>query len=102
MISLTTGQHCFLPRPLVIITICCSKLHAIVIVQVVSNCAVVSAHLKSVVVVFIFDVKITKINTKSYLLSNCIKVSQSVCVVHLQQLFLLISHDGWINFSTNI
>ena len=65
MKDLTTVQHYFLPRVLVIITICCSKLHAIVTVQPVSSCAVVSAHLKSVVVAFIFDVKITKINTKS-------------------------------------
>ena len=65
MIDLTTVQHYFLPRPLVIITICCRKLPAIVNVELVSSCAVVSAHLKSVVVAFIFDVKITKINTKS-------------------------------------
>ena len=106
MIHLTTVQYDFLPRLRVIITIYCRKLHAIVNVQPVSSCAVVSTHLKSVVVAFIFDVKITKINTKCFLLSSCNKVSQSVCVcvcvVLLQQLFSLMSWDGWLNFSTNI
>ena len=103
MKNLTAVQHYFLPRPLVIITIWRRKLHAIVMVQPVSSCAVVSAHLKSVVVVFFFDVKITKINTKNLVV---VQLHQSfsicVCVVQLQQLFSLISQDGWLNFSTNI
>ena len=96
MISLTTVQHYFLPRPLVIITICCRKLHAIVIVQPVSSCAVVSAHLKSVVVAFIFDVKITKINTKSLFV---VKLHQSfsifVCGALATGVFTDIS--GWLD-----
>ena len=79
MIDLTTVQHYFLPREIVIITVCCSKLDAIVIVQVVSSGAVVSDHLKSVIVTFIFDVKITKINTNSLFV---VKLHQSflICV----------------------
>ena len=79
MKDLTTVQYYFLPRPLVIITICCRKLHAIVIVELVSSCAVVSAHLKSVVVALIFDVKITKINTKSLFVVK-LHQSFSICV----------------------
>ena len=102
MKDLTTAQNYFLRRVPVIITIWCGKLHAIVIVQLISSCPIISVHSKSVVVAFIFDVKITKINTKCFLLSRCIKVFQSVCVVLLQQLLSLISQNGWLNFSTNI
>ena len=44
--------------------------------------AVISVYLKSVVVALIIDVKITKNQHKVFLLSSCIKVSQSVRVVH--------------------
>ena len=102
MKDLTTVQHYFLPAPLVIITVYCRKLHATVKVHVSSSCAAVSAHLKSVVVAFIIDVEITKINAKICFVGNLHQnVLICVCVLQLQ-LFSLISWDGWLNFSTNI
>ena len=102
MKGLTTIQQYFLPSPLVIITICCRKLHAIVIVELVSSCSVVSAHLKSVVVAFIFDVKIAKINTKKSFRYQAASKFLNVCVWQLQHVFSLISLDDWLNFSSNI
>ena len=101
MKDLTTVQHYFLPSQLVVVTICCSKLHAIVIVQLVSSCAIISVHLKSVVVAFIFDIEIAKINTKFCCFQAASKFL-NLCLLQLQQLFLLISQNGWLNFSTNI
>ena len=69
--------------------------------QLVSSCPVISAHLKSVVVALIIDVKITKINTKFSCCQAALKFL-NLCVVQLQQLFSLISQDDWLNFSTNI
>ena len=100
MIDLTIVSIYFLPRVLVIITICCRKLHAIVIAHPVSSCALVFAQLKPVVVAFIFDVKITKINTKSLLLSSRIKVSQSVCICCAVATIIFTDIPGWLIFST--
>ena len=74
MKDLTVVQHCFLPRVFIIITICCRKRRAIVMVQPVSSCPVISVHFKSVVVPFIIDVKITKNQHKVLLWSSCINL----------------------------
>ena len=96
MKDLTTVQHYFLPKPLVIIAICCRKLHAIVIVEPVCSCVVVSAHLKSVVVAFISDGKITKINTKSLFV---IKLHQrfSICVCVCVCVCVFTDISGWLD-----
>ena len=103
MKDLTTVQPYLSPSGHVIITIFCGKLHAIVIVEPVSSSAVVSTHLKSVVVTSTFDVETAKVNTKStfYCQAASKFLNLCVCVVQLQHLFLLISQDAWVNFSTN-